>query len=127
MRCLYWRGHRVAVLWRGLMGCALPLILLGGLTVVSRAVGGQAPPATADRRIVLTPAVAGSFDLSWSSIDGGGGMSAGGGFTLSGVMGQADAGVMTGDGYVLEGGLLSGVPETTPSQAKVYLPVMLKP
>jgi hypothetical protein len=50
----------------------------------------------------------GGFDLSWSSIDGGGGMfSTGGGFELGGSIGQPDAGptpVMTGGAFELTGG-----------------------
>ncbi len=45
-----------------------------------------------------------SFDLSWHTIDGGGGTSTGGGFDLSGTIGQPDAGLMTGGGFVLRGG-----------------------
>jgi hypothetical protein len=36
------------------------------------------------------------FDLSWSTIDGGGASSTGGNFVLTGTIGQPDAGVMTG-------------------------------
>ena len=51
------------------------------------------------RRLILmtallsftTPAPAGEFDLAWHTIDGGGGTSAGGSFTLSGTIGQSDA------------------------------------
>ena len=44
------------------------------------------------------------FDLSWYSIDGGGGHSVGGTFELEGTIGQLDAGVMTGGNYELTGG-----------------------
>jgi hypothetical protein len=40
----------------------------------------------------------------WFTVDGGGGTSGGGQFTLSGTAGQPDAGVMTGGGYTLHGG-----------------------
>jgi hypothetical protein len=47
----------------------------------------------------------GGYDLTWSSIDGGGLMfSTGGGYSLGGTIGQADAGVLTGGGYALNGG-----------------------
>ncbi len=47
----------------------------------------------------------GDFDLSWNTIDGGGGSSTGGGFELAGTIGQPDAGpVMTGGKFVLRGG-----------------------
>jgi hypothetical protein len=51
----------------------------------------------------------GSFALSWSTIDGGGGTSSGGQFALSGTIGQPDAGVLTGGNFKLEGGFWSGI------------------
>jgi hypothetical protein len=51
----------------------------------------------------------GQFDLSWSTIDGGGGTSTGGQFQLSGTIGQPDAGVLTGGQFKLEGGFWSGI------------------
>jgi len=52
---------------------------------------------------------AGPFDLSWSTIDGGGGTSSGGQFTLAGTIGQLDAGVatLTGGQFSLTGGFWS--------------------
>jgi hypothetical protein len=50
----------------------------------------------------------GDYDLSWSTIDGGGGTSSGGDFVLSGTIGQPDAGTMSGGDYVLKGGFWSG-------------------
>ena len=45
----------------------------------------------------LTPAAfAQEFDLSWRTIDGGGGYSAAGGFELEGTIGQPDAGQLAG-------------------------------
>lgn len=44
------------------------------------------------------------YTIPWWTIDGGGGNSTGGGYTLSGTIGQPDAGVMTGGGYILTGG-----------------------
>ena len=49
----------------------------------------------------------GGYDLSWSTIDGGGATSTGGSYSLSGTIGQADAGpspAMTGGSYQLTGG-----------------------
>lgn len=49
----------------------------------------------------------GGYDLTWSTIDGGGGTSTGGGFELSGTIGQPDASAanaMTGGNYALTGG-----------------------
>jgi hypothetical protein len=44
------------------------------------------------------------FDLSWNTIDGGGGTSTGGSFALSGTIGQPDAGTMSGGIFSLQGG-----------------------
>jgi len=51
----------------------------------------------------------GQFDLSWSTIDGGGGTSSGGPFQLSGTIGQHDASRLTGGRFTLEGGFWSGI------------------
>ena len=45
-----------------------------------------------------------SYSLDWSSIDGGGGTSTGGVYTVSGTIGQPDAGAMSGGNYTLAGG-----------------------
>jgi len=52
---------------------------------------------------------AGSYDLSWWTVDGGGGTSRGNGYTLNGTLGQPDAGTLTsGGGYTLAGGFWHG-------------------
>jgi hypothetical protein len=51
----------------------------------------------------------GQFDLSWSTIDAGGGTSSGGQFELSGTIGQPEAGVLNGGQFKLEGGFWSGI------------------
>jgi hypothetical protein len=58
---------------------------------------------------LITAVVAADYDLSWYTIDGGGDMwSTGGGFELSGTIGQPDAAaVMTGGGFALTGGFWS--------------------
>ena len=59
--------------------------------------------------LLLAPAaLAQSFDLSWYTVDGGGGTSTGGGFELSGTIGQPDAGAMSGGDFTLEGGFWPG-------------------
>lgn len=44
------------------------------------------------------------FSLDWHTIDGGGGTSTGGVFTVSGTIGQPDAGAMSGGPFTLQGG-----------------------
>ncbi len=59
--------------------------------------------------MLLTQAVLADFNLSWHSVDGGGGSSAGGTYQLTGVIGQHDVGqVAAGGSYQLTGGFLSG-------------------
>jgi hypothetical protein len=48
------------------------------------------------------------YSIDWFTIDGGGGTSSGGGYTLSGTIGQPDAGTLSGGSYVLEGGFWGG-------------------
>lgn len=49
---------------------------------------------------------ASGYDLSWWSIDGGGAMNLSGGvYSLSGTVGQPDAGKMKGGSYELTGGI----------------------
>lgn len=62
----------------------------------------------------VTGAQAQTYSIDWYSIDGGGGTSAGGGFTVTGTIGQPDAGVMTGGGFTLAGGFWGGVAVQTP-------------
>ncbi len=50
----------------------------------------------------------GGFDLTWNTVDGGGGESAGDSYSLSGTIGQAEAGVMSGGSYTLSGGFWGG-------------------
>ncbi len=64
---------------------------------------------------------AGSYDLSWWTIDGGGGASSGAGTTLDGTSGQPDAGVLTGDVYGLAGGFWGGAALPYP----FYLPMIM--
>ncbi len=53
-------------------------------------------------------AVAQNYSIDWSTIDGGGGTSTGGVYSVSGTIGQPDAGpAMTGGNYSLTGGFWS--------------------
>jgi hypothetical protein len=55
------------------------------------------------------PALAG-YEISWHTIDGGGGKSSGEAYIVRGTIGQAEAGVMSGGLYELLGGFLPGEP-----------------
>jgi hypothetical protein len=49
-----------------------------------------------------------AFSLDWWTVDGGGETSTGGGYSMTGTIGQADAGTLSGGGYTLSGGFLDG-------------------
>ncbi len=49
------------------------------------------------------------YSIDWHTIDGGGGTSTGGVYSVSGTIGQPDAGRMTGGQYTIEGGFWSVV------------------
>ena len=92
---------------------SLPLILVGVLVLGLASVVLAAPQA---------------FDLSWWTVDGGGGTSEGETYALEGTIGQADAGYeMTGGAYTLAGGFwgAGGVaPTPVPLDQQLYLPLI---
>jgi hypothetical protein len=66
------------------------------------------------------------YDLSWWTVDGGGGTwSTGGVYRLGGTAGQPDAGVLEGSGYTLGGGFWRGG-AVGGQYYTVYLPVVLR-
>ena len=67
----------------------------------------------------------GGYDLAWSTVDGGGQtFSTGGGYSLGGTIGQPDAGLLTGEGYRLEGGFWIG--GASGAVYRVHLPVVMR-
>jgi len=57
----------------------------------------------------LASAASAQFDLSWNTIDAGGGTSTGGSYSLTGTIGQHDAGVtLSGGAFTLAGGFWAG-------------------
>ncbi len=69
----------------------------------------------------------GGYDLTWNTIDGGGGTASGGAYGLSGTVGQPDAGQISGGAYTLGSGFWGGgiiVPAI--DNYKVYLPLIRK-
>ena len=55
------------------------------------------------------------YDLSWWTVDGGGGNASGGPYALGGTVGQPDAGTLTGGDYSLRGGLWLGIGAEAPT------------
>ena len=68
-----------------------------------------------------------AYDLSWWSVDGGGGLSSGGDFTLRSVIGQSDTSQSASGQYVVTGGFLSieRQPEPVPF-LQIILPFIFK-
>ncbi len=54
--------------------------------------------------LFAVPLLSQTYDLSWNKIAGGGGTSTGGVYSLSGTIGQPDAGHLAGGNYTLDGG-----------------------
>jgi len=54
--------------------------------------------------ITAAAAQAQSYTIDWFTIDGGGGTSTGGVYSVSGTIGQPDAGRMSGGNFTLDGG-----------------------
>ena len=57
---------------------------------------------------LFAPMVFAESDISWYTIDGGGGTSTGGIYTLRGTIGQPDTGVSSSELYTLSGGFWAG-------------------
>ena len=66
----------------------------------------------------------GGYDLTWSTVDGGGGNSTGGDYMLHGTAGQPDAGTLSGGTYTLSGGFWFSFGAA--ANHYVYLPLVLK-
>ena len=64
----------------------------------------------------------GGYDLTWNTIDGGGGTSTGGAYTLNGTIGQPDAGTLSGGAFTLNGGFWGGLTDL----ARLFLPVIMR-
>jgi hypothetical protein len=63
---------------------------------------------------ILPQVTAQSYSIDWSTIDGGGGTSTGGVYSVSGTIGQPDVGTMTGGQYSVLGGFWSLYAVQTP-------------
>jgi hypothetical protein len=63
------------------------------------------------------------YDLSWYTVDGGGAtFSTGGSYSLGGTIGQANAGILRGGSYTLNGGFWSG----SSINYNIYLPLIMR-
>ena len=70
---------------------------------------------------VIALASNGGFEITWFTIDAGGGRSTGGDYTLNGTIGQPEAdSPASGGGYTLTGGFWPG----SAIPARIYLPLV---
>jgi hypothetical protein len=68
----------------------------------------------------------GTYDLSWWTVDGGGGaLSIDGGYSLSSTAGQPEVGLLSDGGYTLSGGFWGGG-ALAEEIYRVYLPLVLR-
>ncbi len=93
-----------------LAGLAILLVLAGAVLMLEQDTAG---------------AQDGSYDLSWWTVDGGGGSGASAGYTLMGTAGQPDAGSLSAGGYTLSGGFWVGESRGG-GGGNVYLPIIVK-
>ena len=92
---------------------AVCLLLLAASTVLAQSGGGYQVARS-------------GYDLSWSTVDGGGEtFSSGGVYTLGGTAGQPDAGLLTGGSYTLGGGFWGGGTVAAPEDV-IYLPLVTR-
>jgi hypothetical protein len=88
---------------------------------------GKASLTLATLLLLVSVALArGSYEISWFTVDGGGGNSISGPYTLSGTAGQPDAGVLSGGTYAVTGGFWVGVAGPMPPTFILYLPLVLR-
>lgn len=65
------------------------------------------------------------YSLDWWTVDGGGEISTGGDYSLSGTIGQPETGLMQGDDFTLAGGFWSNG-DLTRGAYEIYLPVVIR-
>ena len=91
-------------------------LTMAGLLLPVSLILGLAAPALAQS--------GGDYELTWSTVDGGGAMfSAGGAYSLGGTVGQPDAGVLEGGDYTLFGGFWGAA---LAGEYRVYLPLVVR-
>jgi hypothetical protein len=71
---------------------------------------------------VAAPNGISQYQIDWFTVDGGGGASSGGPYTLSGTIGQPEAATSIGGAYTLQGGFWSGiVPAETGPALRIFI------
>ncbi len=62
-----------------------------------------------------------NYSIDWFTVDGGGGTSTGGVYSVSGTIGQPDAGKSSGSSYSIDGGFWSIVAVQTPNAPRLFV------
>ena len=76
---------------------------------------------------VVSAASRGPYDLSWWTVDGGGGSISGDDYTLTGTVGQADAGTtLSGGEYTVASGFWGAGGDGSGVDHGIYLPLVLR-
>src|SRR5438477_7358738 len=71
---------------------------------------------------LVLPVVANAqYAIDWLTLDGGGGASSGGSFTLTGTIGQPDTGTLSGGNYSLQGGFWPAIVLPSTGEAPTLL------
>ncbi len=68
----------------------------------------------------------GPYDLSWYTIEGGGGTSSGGNYSLAGTAGQSDPNLLAGGNFTLAGGYWRGGIWNNAVPYSLYLPLVMR-
>jgi len=101
----------------------IPVLVVAVLLCLAASAGPRVAAGTASAQS------GNGYDLSWWTVDGGGGAMTGStgsrSYTLTGTSGQPDAGILAQSPYSLEGGFW-GRSESTEAKHRVYLPVVLR-
>ena len=106
-----------------LLGLALVLSGAAGLSLLGRpfrlddVTRAQAAGLPANQPVALNSAA--GYSIDWYTIDGGGGETSAGGYSLTSVISQPDAGTGAGGSFTLQGGFLPG----TLQPWQMYLPL----
>jgi len=95
----------------------ITLIVLATLLLVGTLVSGHPGRHAAAQS-------GGDYNLSWSTVDGGGGRATGGGLIMVGTAGQPDAGALAGGSYLLAGGFWPATSTAARVIYHVYLPLL---
>jgi hypothetical protein len=97
---------------RTLLAALLVLLLMSGIAAAQSGRPSTAPEA--------------EYDLSWWTVDDGGGTLSDGSYSLSGTIGQAEAGAALAEGtYTLIGGYWYGAGEEV-ERYELYLPSVIR-